>query len=1044
MPPLATTGSATGSPVSGHPLRALALACFFLSGASGLMFEMVWTRGLTLVFGSTTLAISTVLTAYMGGLGLGSALAGRASDRIRDPLRAYALAELGVGLYALALPLVLVRYPALNTWLWTTFGDAAPAGAAGGWNYALLSTLRFLASAVLLLLPTTLMGATLPLLGRYLVSRPGQMGGLGSQLGSLYALNLFGAVAGAFLAGFVFLPGLGVRLTNFTAAGINLTLAAVVLLARPLLARVQQRPTLDALAEQLGLEIEPRLRVAAVRPTRAARRLVLAGFALSGLTAMTLQVLWTRALAVVLGSSIFSFTLILLAFLVGLGGGSAIFGRVADRAAHPVRALACLHLGIAVAVGFSYLITDELPFVFAWLVSSTRAGVDAIQICQFVAACVTVLPATLLMGGVFPLTIRIVASDFDRVGTDLGRAYGINTLGAITGSFLSGFVVLPLLGLQRGIYAAVLTGLLLAGLLFLVAPALPRLQRLAGTGLAVAFAVTGLLLPRWNLTNFSVGFFRVSIAKDYIERRAQRRGWDKPELVFYEDGVATTVSVDRWGKTYSLKNNGKVDASSEADMPTQISVGLLPLLLYPHDERTRPPRVALIGFGSGATAGSITQFPIASLEVVELEPAIYRASRFFDHVNHRPLVNPKVRARVGDGRNFLTQRRDPFDVIVSQPSNPWITGVSNLFTREYFQAVKARLAPDGIFCQWAQLYELAPWNVKSIYRTLREEFRHVLVFSPEDLSSDTILIASNRPLTLDRQRVERRLADPTTGAEARRAGLATAHDVFAHLLLAPEEVESFSAGAQLNTDDNARIEFNAPRDLLGYSRFEPYLARVYGPRWPYGRLSGLVSGYQETEAAARGLLSRSLLSHGKIREAQAWAMAARASGGGPEADRARLLIDLVDTREDRDPEIPLAPAADLAPPSPPARLAERHGERIRREYAEVQALMAGRRYATAYKVLEAWPEDVWGQLGQDFTLVSGFLHYKAELYGDAVEQLKPLADDPAFVAKRPAVLYYLGRAHYASVTYGKAVAALERYIAAQEAAGQPLLPASAR
>jgi spermidine synthase len=1039
------------APSDVRPLHRLALGLFFLSGASGLVFEMVWTRGLTLVFGSTTLAISTVLTAFMGGLGLGSALAGKTSDRIRDPLRAYALAELGVGLYALALPLVLARYPALNSWLWASFGDAGHgpgttsvlASSAPGWNYAVLSTLRFLASAGLLLLPTTLMGATLPLLGRYLLSRPSEMGGLGRRMGSLYAVNLFGAVAGAFFAGFVFLPLLGVRQTNFVAAGINLTLAATVLLARPLLYRLDRRPSLDALAEQMGLAPAP-AGPAPAELTASARRLVLAGFALSGLSAMTLQVLWTRALAVVLGSSIFSFTLILLAFLVGLGSGSAVFGRLADRTSRPVRALATLHLGIAAAVGLSYLITDELPFLFAWLVSSTRAGVDAIQVCQFVAACATVLPATFLMGGVFPLSIRVLAARFDRVGTDLGRAYGINTLGAIAGSFLSGFVVLPLLGLQRGIYAAALVGLLLAAALFGVAPALTRRQRLVGAGMAAALAVTGALLPRWNLINFSVGFFRVSIAKDYIERRAQRRGWEKPELVFYEDGVATTVSVDRWGKTFSLKNNGKVDASSEADMPTQIAVGLLPLLLYPHDVAQRPPRVALVGFGSGATAGSITQFPIASLEVVELEPAVYRASRFFEAVNRRPLTDPRVRARIGDGRNFLTQRRDPFDVIVSQPSNPWITGVSNLFTREYFQAVKTRLAPGGIFCQWAQLYELAPWNVKSIYRTLRAEFAHVLVFSPEDLSSDTILIASNSPLRLDRRRVEQRLADPTTGAEARRAGLASAHDVFAHLLLGPEEVESFSAGAELNTDDNARIEFSAPRDLLGYSRFEPYLARVYGPRWPYGRLSELVDGYEGPQAAARADLARSLLSHGKTREAELWTRKAEASGGGPEAERARLLLQLVDTREDRDPEIPLAAGGDLEPPQLPPELAAEHGDRVRREYAEIQALMRAHRYASAYKVLEGWPEALWGRLGKDFALLSGFLHYKVELYADAVRELKPLVDDPSFVRTRPAVLYYVGRAHYASVTYGKAVAALERYIDAQRAAGQPLLPASAR
>jgi hypothetical protein len=451
--------------------------------------------------------------------------------------------------------------------------------------------------------------------------------------------------------------------------------------------------------------------------------------------------------------------------------------------------------------------------------------------------------------------------------------------------------------------------------------------------------------------------------------------------------------------------------------------------------------VALVGFGSGATAGSVTQAPIQSLEVVELEPAIYRASHFFDDVNHRPLQNPKVTARVGDGRNFLGQRKDPFDVIISQPSNPWITGVSNLFTREYFQAIKARLAPDGIFCQWAQLYEMAPWNIKAIYRTLREEFPYALVFAAEDLSSDTILIASKKPITIDVQRIARALRDPVTRAEARRAGFESEHDVPAYLLLGPEELEAFTAGAPLNTDDNALIEFNAPRDLLGYAKFDPYLAKVYGPQWPYGRLTPVVSGYDGADrAASMGRLARSLLAHGKSREAELWTRRAEAAGGGPEAAHARLLLDLVATREDRDPEIALAPGDDLQPPVVLPAIDAALAERIPREYAEVAALLDLHKYATAFKVVEKWPERVWGKLGHDFALVSGFLDYKTEYYGDAIDELKPLADDAAFVARRPAVLYYLGRSYFANANYGKAVTALERYVDAQSALGRPLLP----
>ncbi len=1010
------------------------LSCFFLSGASGLILELVWTRMLTLVFGSTALAVSTVLATYMGGLGLGSYLAGKVADRVKNPVRAYALAEAAIGLYALAMPWIIGFYPGLNHWLWGTFGD----------RYTILSLLRFAASAGLLIVPTTLMGATMPLLARFLVSRPFEMGRISLRLGTLYAVNLFGGVAGSFLAGFEFLPAAGVRATNWIAASFDLSLAAAILLAqrfgRPLSAAAA--PTLDELAAQA--ESKPAEATPLLIPP-AARKAVLFAFAVSGATAMILQVLWTRALAVIIGSSVFSFTIILLAFLIGLGAGSAAFGRLAQRFRDPVRALAFVHLGIVATVGLSYLITDRLPFAFTWLLSSTTIGPDTVLTCQFALACMAVLPSTFLMGAIFPLTVRVVSANLSSVGRDVGSAYAVNTIGAIVGSFLSGFVVLPGLGLQRGIYLSAVADLALAALLFLVAPALPRSRRLVGVATALAMALGALALPRWNLTNFSIGFFRVSMARDYIEiveRRHQKKKWQMPKLVYYRDGIATTVSVDQWGKVYSMKNNGKVDASNDADMPTQISVGLLPLLLY---HNNHAPKVALVGYGSGVTAGAVTQYPIESLEVVELEPAIYEAAHFFDNVNHRPTENPRVKAIVGDGRNFLSQRSDKYDVIISQPSNPWITGVSNLFTREYFQEIKARLADDGLFCQWAQLYEMAPWNIKAIYRTLVDQFPYVMVFAAEDLSSDTILIASRKPIELDIRHIAKAFENPVTAAEAKRAGFDSPHDIPAYLLLGPEELRSFTAGAATNTDDNALIEFAAPRDLLGYAKFDPYLAKVYGPMWPYGRLTGLVAGYDGADrAVAMARLARSLLAHGKAREAHLWQKRAEAAGSGPVVEHTRLLLDLVATREDRDPEIPLGPQGDLQDPVIPDGMKPAVAERVREEYAQVRALVDKEKFASAFKLIEDWPEETWGgKLGKDFALLSAFLDYKTEFYGDAIDELKPLADDAEYAKRRPELFYYLGRAYYANASCAKAVAALERFVDLQRALSRPVLPASA-
>jgi len=377
--------------------------------------------------------------------------------------------------------------------------------------------------------------------------------------------------------------------------------------------------------------------------------------------------------------------------------------------------------------------------------------------------------------------------------------------------------------------------------------------------------------------------------------------------------------------------------------------------------------------------------------------------------------------------------------------------VSNLFTREYFQSVKSRLTEDGIFCQWAQLYEMAPWNIKAIYRTLASEFPYVMVFAAEDLSSDTILIASRKPIDLDIRKIARAFANPVTAAEAKRAGFDSPHDVPAFLLLGAEEMRSFSAGAQFNTDDNALIEFAAPRDLLRYQAYDPYLAKVYGPMWPYGHLTGLVKGYDgEHRASDMASLARSLLAHGKGREAKLWQARAEAAAAelhdtSPVIAHTRMLLDLVATREDRDPEIPLAPDEGLTAPILPPGLSREVSTRVREEYADVSAQIAKQKYASAFKLVEDWPEETWGaKLGQDFALLTGFLDYKAEFYGDAIDELKPLADNAEFVKRRPELLYYLGRSYFANANCAKAVAALERYIIAQQALGRPLLPSSAR
>jgi spermidine synthase len=831
---------------------------------------------------------------------------------------------------------------------------------------------------------------------------------------------------GAFAAGFALLPLFGVRATNYLAAGINLSLAAFVLW---LAARERGRAGGAQAAEEAVTLDELALAEApppATIPARAMRAALIA-FAISGATAMMLEVLWTRALAVVMGSSIYSFTLILCAFLGGLGGGAKLFGRRRARGGDPVAALGWLHLATAGAILATYLVIDKLPRLFVWLLGQRDrtivSDVEGIMAMQMVLALVVVLLPTLLMGGVFPLTMRIYAGRADAVGRDVGRAYATNTLGAIVGSFLAGFVVLPRLGLQRGIFAAGALDCTLGVVLCALAPSLVRAgwRRWAAVVAApAALAALALVVPRWNLVQFDYGLFRVDYVREIVAASGK---WSMPELVFYRDGMATTVSVERFGKHYALKNNGKVDASNGDDMPTQIMVGLLPFF-FTHPNPTANgaalgPRVLVVGYGSGVTAGATTQTRASRIDVVELEQAVVDASRLFEDVNHKPPADPRVHLHVGDGRNFLAQSRADYDVIISEPSNPWITGVSNLFTREYWALAHKRLAQGGVFCQWAQLYEMSSPHIKTILATFASEFPYTYVFAAEDLSSDVILVASDEPLRLDRQDFARRLADPVFAAEAKRGGIHAAEDVIAYLLLAPEEIPAFTAGSPLNTDDNAIIEFGAPRDLLGYSKYEKYLAHIYSPDWPYAQADHLLAGFSGPDDFAR--LAESLLEHGKVKRAMHYIQRAGARGG--QAKRLATLLA-------NDPQLP----EDLDPPRFPDNLPKGELERYAREYAQIERLVARGDWHEARKVLEKWPQAIADKSGPELALLYAHICWHDQDYSDALDLLDTVETDEAYLKRRPQALHLLGRIYYTVANYPKGVSWLRRYLAATDAA----------
>lgn len=1015
--------------------RAVSL-CFFLSGLSGLCFEVVWTRALERVFGSSSLAVSSVLTVYMAGLALGSYLGGRLASRLVRPARAYALCEVGVALLGLAVLLWVGLYEPLYRAMWGWWRGGA---------YGLLSLARLGLCFVALLGPTTLMGATLPILARFLAKEAEENGGatpgeLAAGTSRLYALNLIGAGAGAWLAGFWIVPGLGLRGATLFAAGVNLLLPLVLWMGSRRSATDEAGQLLRRAAREA--EAQGAAQLDPLSPT--ARRWVVLSAGLSGLLSMLYQVLWTRALAIVLGASTYAFSLIVTCFLFGLFTGSALAARLLQRLRAPLLALGLVQLGVALSVGLLAGWIDDLPRAYLAIASPHQGGSFGAAMGGVFALCALALflPTTLL-GAVFPLTLRALDAGGSLDARQIGSAYAANTLGAIVGSFAGGFVVLPLLGLEDGLAAATLGSALLATLGLLLAQG--RTRRLAPLPLAALGAVA-LLSPPWDLGRLNEGLFRPNLALQAVEEGEYRAPED---ILYYQDGASATVSVEDLGDgVLALKVNGKVDASSSTDMPTQILAGALPMALHP-EAGARPLDVAVIGFGSGVTVGAALQFPLRRLEVVEIEPAVVEAARLFRGVNHAAHDDARVHTLHEDGRNFLLATPAQYDVIISEPSNPWMSGVASLFTKEYFASARARLAPGGVFLQWVQLYEIRLETVQLVARTFASVFPEGMVFCAAPHSPDIFLVAA--PHGISPEALARVFASPRAAAELARAGIERPEDLLARLALGPRGLRAFAGQGPHNTEDNGLLAFTAPRDLIHTARQESAAGPFYEETF---ELSAARPWIDEVlppgPGAASARLARALVRAGRLRAALRYLDAAEGQAPGssvlggalsplppadPEAREARLAASFFagPDRERLEVSPGVArqppPTTNAGQPRPPKddlasylaqaiTAAQRQEQRLREAPAIERALAWQAAYEDAV-ALQAFFSDA-----PEAEALYGALAYKVGLFGQAASFL----DAEERGAGLAWALYFRARAEFERGEPLRADALLLRYL----------------
>lgn len=875
------------------PLRPFLPLLFFATGAAGLIYEVVWFRLLESIFGVTTLATSTVLAVFMGGLAIGAHLASRRADHLRNPVRTYGLLELALAALAFLIPWSL---PLANRVFVFVYDALNP-------SFAVLSVMRLLASAVVLLPPAALMGMTLPILTKAFARR----GDEGADVSFLYTINTAGALLGAAVGGLFLLPQLGMRTTAWIAVGLNVLAGATAIL----LSGTQKRGAWGALnvgdteeesgappwgAAAAGVSGEPPRGTAAAgseaaRAPGAARDeaasevgsapsgapsgatgdasslFLLAG--LSGLCALAYQIFWTRALLLSIGNTVYAFTVILVTVLAGITAGSGLSTLLLKRVQSPLRLLAATQMAAALLVVALTASFDDFPALFLQLSSRWGDSWTGFLGASFTLAALGLFPATLLLGMGLPLVLAAAVDKNKGVARQVGRLYSVNTWAGIFGSILAGFILIPLAGIRNGLLVmAALNGF--AGLVAWHKSSTRAASLLVPGGFVALFAALVALFPPWDRSAMTSG---LHTSGNTNAATADDR------LIYYREGIAATVSVKQRGRDLKLQVNGRTEATSIGDLKTNTLLGGLAPLLRPGAKSA-----VVIGLGSGVTLAGVVPHPLESIECIELCDEVVEASRFFAKAAGDATQDPRVVLRAEDGRNHLLLTQRKYDVIISQPSNLWAAGVGNLFTREFFELCAARLEDDGILCQWIQGYSVSKSSLRSILATMQEVFPSVDLWLGE--WSDLLVTASKTETPLSVEALEEAFADPKVGASLQRAGIGDVPTLLSHHLLDAAAIQLYAKGARIHTDDNRLVEFGEPRSLAegtATSQTQDLLAWKTDVRERLGKRRGASAGPGGSTTPADSAFDAALAGAVRARSLEVEARGKEASGRGAEA-----------------------------------------------------------------------------------------------------------------------------------------------------------------
>jgi len=793
----------------------LLYGCFFASGVAGLMLEVVWSKYLSLLLGNSIYGVSTVVAAFLGGLGLGAAAGGRLAARVKEPLFAYARLELIVAALGVLSPAAYLVARPISAALNALFI------AHGGF----FLFLRFLALFIALLVPTTAMGATLPLVVSDVSRRDPR--GASSAVARLYAVNTAGAVLGVAAAGFLAIPAWGLWRSAAVAASIDLGVVVAILRWRPAAPPVAHEAVAAKESEKRPVSAETGAAGARAAGSTFAR-LILPAFALSGFTAILYEVAWTRLLAVPFGGMVYAFSAILAIYLTGIALGAAAAARLLKRFSVPVTLFGTLQILLAAAAALATHLFTSVPHWQAHAIAQSMGSTRRLLLGEAGIAARIILPATFLLGALFPTAVAIAQRRRHEAGESVGSVYAANTLGSIAGSLLTAFLLIPWIGTLRAILSAAALNVAIGIVALWFGEGRPAFRRglaLAAILGSVAFAVFA--MPVWNAERMSLGFIRLLRShwfggESQVHQIIDRIGNPgSPErMLFYKEGQIAAVTVIEAGPRRALLINGKTDATTGVgeDMAQQVLVGQLPLLF------TQGRDVCVVGYGSGVTTHAVLTHPVRRVLTVELEGAVIDAAPYFEADAGKPLADPRSGLLVEDAGTYLRSTKERYDVIISEPSNLWIAGMADLFTKDFYHTAASKLRSGGIFCQWVQCYQTSAAALRTIFRTLATRFPHGQIFFI-DRSADLIILASpDRDVPLDLDRLDEAMRSPDIAKNLARVGVGSLPDLLRYYRGRLDSRAAAAGPGTINTDDNAWLEHRAPFDLLSGEESEKELA----------------------------------------------------------------------------------------------------------------------------------------------------------------------------------------------------------------------------